>query len=136
MSQASIKEDRRVALQVSRELNANPPRASAIRSTSAKMETLIPKRRIYFKSPGLGLPETPVSMASTPKIARSDGSSYSSFLSSLESYESPIYNAVNSHQSYEESPSKNSLSSLQSYEEPSPNNTPQSMTLRLSTMRH
>lgn len=89
MSQASIEEDQRIAREYSRQLNANPRRALALQSNqqmSRPMETPMPKRRITFKSPTVGLPITPVSMTSTPTEAHPNGfETSSSTLSSLQS---------------------------------------------------
>jgi hypothetical protein len=109
MSQASVEEDGRLARSLSRMLNANPRRASALQlipEMSGPMKTPMPKN-ISFKSPTTGLPMTPVSMASTPMEARRNGFEMSS----------------------------SSLSSLQSSDESSSNETSPSMMLRSSTAR-
>jgi hypothetical protein len=89
MSQASIEEDQRIAREYSRQLNANPRRASVLQlnpQMPGPRETPMPKRRIVFKSPIVGLPITPISMTSTPTEARSNGFEItSSSLSSLHS---------------------------------------------------
>jgi hypothetical protein len=89
MSQASIEKDQRIARELSRLLNANPRRATALQpipQMSGPMETPMPKGRISFKSPTAGLPIIPLSMTSTPTVAHPhDFETSSSSLSSLQS---------------------------------------------------
>lgn len=111
MSQASVEGDAQFARSLSRIWNANPRRASALQAIpqmSGPMETPMPNRIISFKSPMTILPMTPISMASTPIEARTNGFETSS----------------------------SSISSLQGSAESSSNETPPSMMLRSRKAYH